>query len=86
MTIFTEVTYTADAYGTRKYETEGILTEEEEKRLEELYNKEERSDAETDEMYELLDMVIGTGDPYDEWEDDIEYYDLVDETFSEVRF
>ena len=86
MTIFTEVTYTADVYGTRRYETEGILTEEEEKRLEELYNKEERSSEEIDEMYELVDMVIGTGDPYDEWEDDIEYYDLVDETFSEARF
>lgn len=86
MTIFTEVTYTANAYGTRKYETEGILTEEEEKKLKELYNKEERSSEETNEMYELLDMVIDTGDPYDEWEDDIEYYDLVDETFSEVRF
>lgn len=86
MTIFTEVTYTANVYGTRKYETKGILTEEEEKRLEELYNKEERSDAEIDELRELLDMVIGTGDPSDEWEDDVEYYDLVDESFSEVRF
>ena len=86
MTIFFLVFYTANAYGTRKYETEGILTEEEEKRLEELYNKEERSSEEIDEMYELVDMVIGTGDPYDEWEDDIEYYDLVDETFSEARF
>lgn len=86
MTIFTEVTYTANVYGTRKYETKGILTEEEEKRLEELYNKEERSDAEIDELRELLDMVISTSDPSDEWEDDVDYYDLVDESFSEVRF
>lgn len=84
MLIYTDTTYTADVYGTREYNTKDILTEEEEQELIMLYNKEERSDDETDKMYELIDKVITTGEIYDEWEDEISYYDLVDETFREI--
>ena len=84
MLIYTDVTYAAEVYGTREYDTAEVLSEEEEDRLRDLVEKEGKTTEELDEMHELISRVLTNGSIYDEWEDDVSYYDLVDEEFREL--
>ena len=84
MLVYTDVTYTAEIYGTREYDTAEVLNEEEEDRLRDLVEKEGKTPEELDEINELISRVLTNGSIYDEWEDDISYYDLVDEEFREL--
>ena len=84
MLIYTDVTYAAEVYGTREYDTAEVLSEEEEDRLRDLVEKEDKTTEELDEMHELISRVLTNGSIYDEWEDDVSYYDLVDEEFREL--
>ena len=84
MLIYTDVTYAAEVYGTREYDTAEVLTLEEEDRLRDLVEKENKTTEELDEMHELISKVLTNGSIYDEWEDDVSYYDLVDEEFREL--
>ena len=84
MLIYTDVTYSAEVYGTREYDTAEVLSTEEEDRLRDLVEKEDKTTEELDEMHELISRVLTNGSIYDEWEDDVSYYDLVDEEFREL--
>lgn len=84
MLIYTDVTYAAEVYGTREYDTAEVLSEEEENRLRDLVEKEDNTAEELDEMHELITRVLTNGSIYDEWTDDISYYDLVNEEFREL--
>ena len=84
MLIYTDVTYSAEVYGTREYDTAEILNEEEEDRLRDLVEKEGKTTEELDEMNELISRVLTNGSIYDEWEDDVTYYELLDEEFREL--
>ena len=84
MLIYTDVTYAAEVYGTREYDTAEVLNEEEEDRLRDLVEKESRTTEELYEMNELISRVLTNGSIYDEWEDDVSYYDLVAEEFREL--
>jgi len=84
MLIYTDVTYSAEVYGTREYDTAEVLSAEEEDRLRDLVEKEDKTTEELDEMHELITRVLTNGSIYDEWEDDVTYYDLVDEEFREL--
>lgn len=84
MLIYTDVTYAAEVYGTREYDTAEVLSEDEEDRLRDLVEKENKTTEELDEMHELISRVLTNGSIYDEWEDDVSYYDLVDEEFREL--
>ena len=84
MLIYTDVTYAAEIYGTREYDTAEVLSADEENRLRDLVEKENKTTEELDEMHELISRVLTNGSIYDEWEDDVSYYDLVDEEFREL--
>ena len=84
MLIYTDVTYAAEVYGTREYDTAEVLNEEEEDRLKDLVEKEGKTTEELYEMNELISRVLTNGSIYDEWEDDVSYYDLVAEEFREL--
>lgn len=84
MLIYTDVTYAAEIYGTREYDTAEVLSADEEDRLRDLVEKENKTTEELDEMHELISRVLTNGSIYDEWEDDVSYYDLVDEEFREL--
>ena len=84
MLIYTDVTYAAEVYGTREYDTTEVLSTDEEDRLRDLVEKEDKTTEELDEMHELITRVLTNGSIYDEWEDDVSYYDLVDEEFREL--
>ena len=84
MLIYTDVTYAAEVYGTREYDTAEVLSTDEEDRLRDLVEKEDKTTEELDEMHELITRVLTNGSIYDEWEDDVSYYDLVDEEFREL--
>ena len=84
MLIYTDVTYSAEVYGTREYDTTEVLSTDEEDRLRDLVEKEDKTTEEFDEMHELISRVLTNGSIYDEWEDDVSYYDLVDEEFREL--
>ena len=84
MLIYTDVTYAAEVYGTREYDTAEVLSEEEEDRLRDLVEKEGKTTEELDEMNELISRVLTNGSIYDEWEDDVSYYELLDEEFREL--
>lgn len=84
MLIYTDVTYAAEVYGTREYDTAEVLSTDEEDRLRDLVEKEDKTTEELDEMHELISRVLTNGSIYDEWEDDVSYYDLVDEEFREL--
>lgn len=84
MLIYTDVTYSAEVYGTREYDTAEVLSTEEEDRLRDLDEKEDKTTKELDEMHELISKVIANGSIYDEWEDDVTYYDLIAEDFREL--
>lgn len=84
MLIYTDVTYAAEVYGTREYDTAEVLSTDEEDRLRDLVEKENKTTEELDEMHELISRVLTNGSIYDEWEDDVSYYDLVDEEFREL--
>lgn len=84
MLIYTDVTYAAEIYGTREYDTAEVLSADEEDRLKDLVEKENKTTEEFDEMHELISRVLTNGSIYDEWEDDVSYYDLVDEEFREL--
>lgn len=84
MLIYTDVTYAAEVYGTREYDTAEVLSEEEENRLRDLIEKEDNTAEELDEMHELIIRVLTNGSIYDEWTDDISYYDLINEEFREL--
>lgn len=84
MLIYTDVTYAAEIYGTREYDTAEVLSADEEDRLKDLVEKEGKTTEELDEMDKLISRVLTNGSIYDEWEDDISYYDLVDEEFREL--
>jgi len=84
MLIYTDVTYAAEIYGTREYDTAEVLSADEEDRLRDLVEKESKTTEEFDEMHELISRVLTNGSIYDEWEDDVSYYDLVDEEFREL--
>lgn len=84
MLIYTDVTYAAEVYGTREYDTAEVLSADEEDRLRDLVEKENKTTEELDEMHELISRVLTNGSIYDEWEDDVSYYDLVDEEFREL--
>lgn len=84
MLIYTDVTYAAEVYGTREYDTAEVLSADEEDRLRDLVEKEEKTTEELDEMHELISRVLTNGSIYDEWEDDVSYYELIDEEFREL--
>ena len=84
MLIYTDVTYAAEVYGTREYDTAEVLSKEEEDILRDLVEKEGKTTEELDEMNELISRVLTNGSIYDEWEDDVSYYDLVAEEFREL--
>lgn len=84
MLIYTDVTYAAEVYGTREYDTAEVLSTDEEDRLRDLVEKEDKTTEELDEMHELISRVLTNGSIYDEWEDDVSCYDLVDEEFREL--
>lgn len=84
MLIYTDVTYAAEVYGTREYDTAEVLSTDEEDRLRDLVEKEDKTTEELDEMHELITRVLTNGSIYDEWDDDISYYDLVNEEFREL--
>lgn len=84
MLIYTDVTYAAEVYGTREYDTAEVLSADEEDRLRDLVEKENKTTEELDEMHELISRVLTNGSIYDEWEDDVSYYELVDEEFREL--
>jgi len=84
MLIFTDVTYSAEVYGTREYDTAEVLSADEEDRLRDLVEKENKTTEELDEMHELISRVLTNGSIYDEWEDDVTYYELIDEEFREL--
>lgn len=84
MLIYTDVTYAAEVYGTREYDTAEVLSEDEENRLRDLVEKENKTTEELDEMHELITRVLTNGLISDEWTDDISYYDLVSEEFREL--
>lgn len=84
MLIYTDVTYAAEVYGTREYDTAEVLTADEEDRLRDLVEKENKTTEELDEMHELISKVLTNGSIYDEWEDDVSYYELIDEEFREL--
>ena len=84
MLIYTDVTYAAEVYGTREYDTAEVLITDEEDRLRDLVEKENKTTEELDEMHELITRVLTNGSIYDEWTEDISYYDLVNEEFREL--
>lgn len=84
MLIYTDVTYAAEIYGTREYDTAEVLSADEEDRLKDLVEKENKTTEEFDEMHELISRVLTNGSIYDEWEDDVSYYELIDEEFREL--
>lgn len=84
MLIYTDVTYAAEVYGTREYDTAEVLSADEEDRLRDLVEKENKTTEELDEMHELISRVLTNGSIYDEWEDDVTYYELIDEEFREL--
>ena len=84
MLIYTDVTYAAEVYGTREYDTAEVLSADEEDRLRDLVEKENTTTEELDEMHELILRVLTNGSIYDEWTDDISYYDLIAEDFREL--
>lgn len=84
MLIYTDVTYAAEIYGTREYDTAEVLSADEEDRLRDLVEKENKTTEELDEMHGLISRVLTNGSIYDEWEDDISYYELIDEEFREL--
>ena len=84
MLIYTDVTYAAEVYGTREYDTTEVLNTDEEDRLRDLVEKEDKTTEELDEMHELISRVLTNGSIYDEWEDDVSYYELIDEEFREL--
>jgi hypothetical protein len=84
MLIYTDVTYAAEVYGTREYDTAEVLSTDEEDRLRDLVEKENKTTEELDEMHELISRVLTNGSIYDEWEDDVSYYELIDEEFREL--
>lgn len=84
MLIYTDVTYAAEVYGTREYDTAEVLSADEEDRLRDLVEKENKTIEELDEMHELISRVLTNGSIYDEWEDDVSYYELIDEEFREL--
>ena len=84
MLIYTDVTYAAEVYGTREYDTAEVLSTDEEDRLRDLVEKENKTTEELDEMHELITRVLTNGSIYDEWTEDISYYDLVNEEFREL--
>jgi hypothetical protein len=84
MLIYTDVTYAAEVYGTREYDTAEVLSADEEDRLRDLVEKENKTTEELDEMHELISRVLTNGSIYDEWEDDVSYYELIDEEFREL--
>ena len=85
MLIYTDVTYAAEVYGTREYDTAEVLSADEEDRLRDLVEKENTTTEELDEMHELILRVLTNGSIYDEWTDDISYYDLIAEDFKELE-
>lgn len=85
MLIYTDVTYAAEVYGTREYDTAEVLSADEEDRLRDLVEKENKTTEELDEMHELISRVLTNGSIYDEWEDDVSYYELIDEEFRELE-
>ena len=84
MLIYTDVTYSAEVYGTREYDTAEVLSTDEEDKLRDLVEKENKTTEELDEMHELISRVLTNGSIYDEWEDDVSYYELIDEEFREL--
>lgn len=85
MTIKTDVIYSADIYCTRVYDLEGMFTEEQEEFIKKIFlSKEKPSDEEWKQYEDFLDYIYRHA-KYEEYDDDIYYGDLLEETVSEIE-
>jgi len=87
MKLVTNVIYGATAYCTRIYDVEDILTKEE-KELLKKYSNGEHSDFTQEEFEkcdEIMSKVLDANIDFEEYEEDVYFDDLLDETIDSIE-